>query len=248
MSDKIRAFILIIGNEVLSGRTHDANLAFLANALNEIGIQVGEARVIPDDEKIIIDTVNYARAAFDYVFTTGGIGPTHDDITASCIAKAFNRPLIRNEEAVAILKTHYPSTDLNEARLRMANTPSEAILIENPISKAPGFQVENVFVLAGVPRIAQAMFENLKPRLKGAAPVISKTISTNLGEGLIAGPLGEIQNKFPDVEIGSYPYFGDGKTGVSLVARALCEDDVDLCLEEIKVMIESLGGKTIFSV
>ncbi|GGF65451.1 molybdenum cofactor biosynthesis protein [Terasakiella brassicae] len=248
MPDKIRAFILIIGNEVLSGRTRDANLTFLANALNEIGIQVGEARVIPDDEKIIIDTVNYARTAFDYVFTTGGIGPTHDDITAACIAKAFKRPLIRNEKAVAMLQTHYRPEDLNEARLRMANTPSDAILIENPISKAPGFQIDNVFVLAGVPRIAQAMFENLKPRLKGAVPVISKTISTDLGEGLIAGPLGDIQNKFPNIEIGSYPYFREGKTGVSLVVRALNEEDIDLCLERIKVMIESLGGKLIFSV
>lgn len=248
MPKTVRAFILIIGNEVLSGRTRDANLSFLATALGEIGIQVGEARIIADDETTIINTVNSARQQYDYVFTTGGIGPTHDDITAACIAKAFNRQLIRNEKAVAMLKTHYKPEDLNDARLRMANTPTGAILIENPISKAPGFQVENVFVLAGVPRIAQAMFDNLKHRLQGAKPLVSKTISTDLGEGLVAGPLGEIQKNYPNVEIGSYPYFRDGNTGVSLVVRALNEDNVDLCLESLKEMIETLDGRITLSV
>lgn len=248
MSSIKTACVLIIGNEVLSGRTRDSNLSFLGTELNKIGIQVREARVIPDVEQTIVDTVNYARQHFDYVFTTGGIGPTHDDITAACIAKAFGVALIRNPDAVALLETHYKPEDLNEARLSMANTPENAILVENPVSKAPGFQVENVFVLAGVPRIAQAMFDNLKSRLEGAQTVLSKTVSTNLGEGIVAQPLGKIQARYPDVEIGSYPYFKEGQAGVSLVARGLDEEELNLCLESLKEMIESLGGCPIFNV
>jgi len=243
----VSACILIIGNEVLSGRTQDSNLSYLASELNDIGIQVAEARVIPDEETIIIDTLNHARQIFDYVFTTGGIGPTHDDITSACVAKAFDRKLIRNPAAVAMLESHYKAEDLNEARLKMAETPTDAILIENPISKAPGYQVENVFVLAGVPRIAQAMFDNLKSRLSGGATVLSKTISTNLGEGIIAGPLGDIQTDFGELDIGSYPYFKDGNLGVSLVIRSTEESQIDDCLQRIKEMIESLRGNIIFS-
>jgi len=242
------ACVLIIGNEVLSGRTRDSNLSFLGTELNTIGIQVTEARIIPDVEHTIVETLNYARQHFDYVFTTGGIGPTHDDITAACVAKAFGMPLIRNPDAVAMLETHYKAEDLNEARLSMANTPQNAILIENPVSKAPGFQVENVFVLAGVPRIAQAMFDNLKSRLEGAETVLSKTVSTDLGEGIVAQPLGDVQARFPDVEIGSYPYFKDGQAGVSLVVRGRDEEEINLCLDSLKEMIETLGGCPIFTV
>jgi len=242
------ACVLIIGNEVLSGRTRDSNLSFLGTELNKIGIQVTEARVIPDIEHTIVETLNYARRHFDYVFTTGGIGPTHDDITAACVAKAFGVELIRNPDAVAMLQTHYKPEDLNDARLSMANTPQNAILIENPVSKAPGFQVENVFVLAGVPRIAQAMFDNLKSRLEGAQTVLSKTVSTDLGEGLVAQPLGEVQARFPHLEIGSYPYFKDGQAGVSLVVRGRDEAEINLCLDSLKEMIETLGGCPIFTV
>ncbi|NVJ92322.1 MAG: competence/damage-inducible protein A [Methylocystaceae bacterium] len=247
MNKPVTACILIIGNEVLSGRTQDVNLSYLATQLNELGIQVHEARVIPDIEQTIIDTLNEARAKFDYVFTTRGIGPTHDDITSSCVAKAFGLEFGHNPEAVAILKTHYKPEDLNEARLRMAQTPKGAILIENPISKAPGFQVENVFVLAGVPKIAQAMFENLQDRLKGGKPVKSLTVSTNLPEGIIADALGEVQKKFSDIDIGSYPYFKDGKLGVSLVLRGIDKNRVKSCDTTVKQMIETLGGSLIFT-
>lgn len=243
----VSACILIIGNEVLSGRTKEANLSFLASELNELGIQVSQARVIPDIEDVIIKTLNEVSPKYDYIFTTGGIGPTHDDITSSCVAKAVGRELIRNPEAVAMLETHYKPEDLNEARLRMAAIPKGAILIENPISKAPGYQIENIFVLAGVPSIARAMFDNLKGRLKGGKPVLSTTLSTHLGEGLIAEALGQVQNTFKDVEIGSYPYIKDGKIGVSLVMRSPNPERIEDCAEAIKEMIESLNGKIILS-
>ncbi|NVK19429.1 MAG: competence/damage-inducible protein A [Methylocystaceae bacterium] len=246
MSTPVTAAILIIGNEILSGRTKDANLSFLATSLNELGIQVREARVIPDLEDVIIHTLNHLRSQFDYVFTTGGIGPTHDDITASCVAKAFGLEFGLNDDAHAMLKSHYKPEDLNEARLRMAHTPKGAILIENPISKAPGFQVENVFVLAGVPKITCAMFDNLKDRLKGGATVQSATLTTDLTEGVIAQKLGDIQDQFTDIDIGSYPYFKEGAFGVSLVLRGTDENRVDQCQTTVKEMIESLGGKVIY--
>jgi molybdenum cofactor synthesis domain-containing protein len=169
MTDKpVTACILIIGNEILSGRTKDANLPWLAEKLNALGIRLMEGRVIPDIEATIIATVNEVRAKFDYVFTTGGIGPTHDDITADCIAKAFGVKLLRHPDAVRLLQSHYANpADLNEARLRMANIPDGGILIDNPVSKAPGFQIGNVIVMAGVPRIMNAMFEGIAHRLKG---------------------------------------------------------------------------------
>ena len=159
--------MLIIGNEILSGRTQDANLAFLARGLNEVGIRLREARVIPDDAGVIVATINEVRHAFDYVFTTGGIGPTHDDITAQCVADAFGVALIVHPEARRLLETHYPPGHLNEARLRMAMVPEGAVLLPNPISRAPGFQIGNVFVLPGVPSIMQGIFEQLKHRLVG---------------------------------------------------------------------------------
>ncbi|MDV7339544.1 molybdopterin-binding protein [Terasakiella sp. A23] len=247
MTKSVTACILIIGNEVLSGRTKDVNLSFLGTALNELGIQVREARVIPDVADTIVETVNYARKTYDYVFTTGGIGPTHDDITSECVARAFGLDFGHNAQAVAILKSHYKPEDLNEARLRMARTPKGAILIENPISKAPGYQVENVFVLAGVPKIMRAMFDNLKDRLTGGATVLSQTVTTNLGEGIIAGPLSDIQTRFEDIDIGSYPYFKEGNFGVSLVMRSTDEARIDECSKIIKDMVENLGGKLISS-
>ena len=236
----VTACVLIIGNEILSGRTKDVNLPFLAEELNKLGIRIGEARIIPDVEETIISTVQYASEHYDYVFTTGGIGPTHDDITSACVAEAVGQKLIHNPEAVAMLESHYKPEDLNEARLRMAMTPEHATLIENPISKAPGYQVDNIFVLAGVPAIARAMFDNLRGRLQGGATVLSHTITTHYGEGIIAGPLGKIQEQFPSVDIGSYPYFKEGQLGVSLVIRTTDELQLNTCEQAIKEMIVSL--------
>ncbi len=248
MSKTVSACILVIGNEILSGRTKDSNIHFLSCELTKLGIQVQEARVIPDDKEVIIDTLNKVRKTYDYVFTTGGIGPTHDDITTACVCEAMGYELIRNPQAVEMLKTNYANPeDLNEARLKMAETPKGAILVENPISKAPGYQIENVFVLAGVPRIAQAMFEQLKDRLTGGAVVHSQTISTNLVEGILAHPLGDLQQKHATIEIGSYPYFKDGQLGVSLVLRATDTGNLELCAQDVKEMVASLGGNITLS-
>src|SRR6266478_4411945 len=191
--EMVAACVLISGNEILSGRTQDANLAFLAQGLNDAGIRLREARVIPDDTETIIATVNEARGKFDYVFTTGGIGPTHDDITAPSIARAFGVKLIVHPEAKRILESHYPPGGLNEARLRMAQVPEGASLLPNPISRAPGFRIANVFVLPGVPQIMQAIFNELKHRLKGGAKILSRSVSCTLGEGTIAKDLGALQ-------------------------------------------------------
>ena len=199
----VTACAIVIGNEILSGRTQDANIAYLGERLNALGIRLMEARVIPDVEDTIVTTVNEARARFAYVFTTGGIGPTHDDITAASIAKAFGVALIQNPEARAILEAHYPTGELNRARLRMANTPEGAALIENPVSKAPGFQMENVFVMAGIPSIMQAMFESLSHRLVGGTPLESRSVTVFLPESRMAPSLGMLQDRYPAVEIGS---------------------------------------------
>src|SRR5690348_3222977 len=185
----VTACVLIIGNEILSGRTQDANLSFLAQGLNDIGIRLREARVIPDDPGIIVSAVNEVRRTFDYVFTTGGIGPTHDDITAQCVADAFAVPLVLHPDAKRLLETHYPPGHLNEARLRMAMVPEGAALLPNPISRAPGFQIGNVYVLPGVPSIMQGIFEQLKHRLVGGDKVLSRSISCYLAEGTLAKDL-----------------------------------------------------------
>ena len=238
----VTACVLIIGNEILSGRTPDANLAFLARGLTELGIRLREARVIPDDSSVIVSTVNEVRPAFDYVFTTGGIGPTHDDITAQCVADAFAVPLIVHADAKRLLETHYPPGHLNEARLRMAMVPEGAVLLPNPISRAPGFQIGNVFVLPGVPNIMQGIFEQLKHRLVGGAKMLSRSISCHLGEGTLAKELGELQARYPDVEFGSYPYFRRGDFGVTLVVRGTEKVRLDRATEELCVLIRSLGG------
>src|SRR6184192_498931 len=238
----VTACVLIIGNEILSGRTQDANLAFLAQGLNEVGVRLREARVIPDDTETIVANVNEARAKFDYVFTTGGIGPTHDDITAPSIAQAFGVPLITHPEAKRILESHYPPGGLNEARLRMAQVPEGASLLPNPISRAPGFRVENVFVLPGVPQIMQAIFSELKHRLKGGAAVLSRSVSCTLSEGAIAKDLGELQTRYADLEIGSYPYFRRRDFGVTLVIRGTDRERIAAATEELKTLIRALGG------
>ena len=238
----VTACLIIIGNEILSGRTEDKNATYLAKELNECGVNLREIRVVPDIEKEIVDAVNACRARYDYVFTTGGIGPTHDDITSDSIAKAFGVKNVIHPEAHAILSSQYGDNELNEARLRMAHTPEGAKLVENPISLAPGYQIENVFVMAGVPLIMQAMFDSLRHRLVGGLPMRSKTIRAELPEGKIAKGLGRIQETYPDVEIGSYPFFRAGIAGCSLVLRGTDESRLETATNEVRDLIRDLGG------
>jgi len=238
----VTACLLIIGNEILSGRTQDKNLAFIGQGLNDLGIRLMEVRVIPDIEAVIVDTLNDVRRRFDYVFTTGGIGPTHDDITADCVAKAFGLPLIVNPEARAILEAHYEPGQLTEARLRMARTPEGATLIENPVSKAPGFQVGNVFVMAGIPNIMQAMFASLKHGLVGGQPLRSRTLRVEMGESFVADGLARLQERFPAIEIGSYPYTRNGAFGTRLVLRATDEALLDAAGVELESLVADLGA------
>ena len=238
----VTACVLIIGNEILSGRTQDANLSFLAQGLNEVGIRLREARVIPDDAGVIVSTVNEVRQAFDYVFTTGGIGPTHDDITAQCVADAFGLALIVHPEAKHVLETHYPPGHLNEARLRMAMVPEGATLLPNPISRAPGFQIGNVFVLPGVPSIMRGIFDQLKHRLVGGEKMLSRSVSCHLAEGTLAKDLGALQARYPELEIGSYPYFRRSDFGVTLVLRGTDNGRLTDATRELKGLIRALGG------
>jgi molybdenum cofactor synthesis domain-containing protein len=242
-SEKIvTACVLIIGNEILSGRTQDANLAYIATGLNEVGVTLREARVIPDIAEVIIATVNEVRAKYDYVFTTGGIGPTHDDITSECIARAFGVPWTLHPEAHKIFLAQYKPEDLNEARLRMAHTPEGATLIPNPVSRAPGFRMGNVFVMAGVPRVMQGMFDGVKHQLKGGRPMLSRTVSCHLPEGIIAKGLGEIQQRYSDLDIGSYPFYRRGAFGTSLVLRGRDADRLAAATREVAAMVRGLGG------
>ncbi len=241
----VTACLLIIGNEILSGRTKDANLAFLGTRLNDLGVRLREVRVIPDDQAVIVASVNETRAAFDYVFTTGGIGPTHDDITAEAVAKAFDVPLIEHPEARAILEDYYPAGELNEGRLRMARTPQGASLIGNPVSAAPGFQIGNVFVMAGIPSIMQAMFESLRHRLVGGRPLLSRALSVALPESVMSGGLGALQERYPDVEMGSYPFHRKGIFGVTLVLRSTDEARLAAAAEELHGLIRELGEEAI---
>jgi molybdenum cofactor synthesis domain-containing protein len=245
MSDPVRACLIIIGNEILSGRTHDKNLPYLAEELNTLGVRLVETRVIPDIEDTIIETLNECRAKFDYVFTTGGIGPTHDDITSECVAKAFGVAIELNADAHDLLKSHYDNpADLNEARLRMARIPVGAELIQNPISKAPGFRMENVYVMAGVPMIMQAMFQGIKHQLIGGKPMVSRSVGGYIPEGTIAKVLAEIQGDFPATDIGSYPFLREGKLGTTLVVRGEKPDDVNQAAERIRLAIIE-GGKDV---
>ncbi|HYE50500.1 MAG TPA: molybdopterin-binding protein [Azospirillaceae bacterium] len=239
----VTAALVIIGNEILSGRTQDANLNYLAKFLGGIGIRLREVRVVPDEEPAIVEAVNALRARNTYVFTTGGIGPTHDDITAECIARAFGVPLVRNPEAVALLEKHYAGTGLlNEARLRMANTPEGATLVENPVSTAPGFQIGNVFVLAGVPMIMQAMLGSLAHRLAGGEKVRTRTVTCQVPEGSLADGLTAIQGRFADVEIGSYPSYRQGKFSTALVLRGTDVPRLEAATAEVAALVAALGG------
>ena len=235
---KVNAAILIIGNEILSGRTQDTNTSTLATWLNSIGVKVGEVRVIPDDEKIIIDMVNLLRKNYDYIFTTGGIGPTHDDITAESISKAFGLNYEIHKEAFKILEDYYKPGEFNEGRQKMTMMPSNANLILNPTSGAPGFNVENVFSLPGVPSILKSMLGGLKNRIVGGEPILSHTISLRTVESEIANSLTKVQNNNKEVEIGSYPFFHAGKLGVSIVLRSEDQSKIDLCSSQILEFIK----------
>ena len=229
------AAILIIGNEILSGRTKDLNSSYLAQKLLYVGISVCEIRVVSDNKVEIIAALNTLRKRFDYVFTSGGIGPTHDDITADCVAEAFGVQLPINDEAKKIIASHYPrgEADLNEARLRMARIPVGAALIENPVSKAPGFYIENTYVLAGVPKIFQAMVNFVLPKLKSSSPIISRTITISKQEGEIANDLSQIAANFSPLSIGSYPFEHKGNFGVNVVVTGKDLNQINLASDLI---------------
>ncbi|TYB90696.1 molybdopterin-binding protein [Oceaniovalibus sp. ACAM 378] len=215
------AAMLVIGDEILSGRTRDANMHFLAGELTKQGIDLNEVRIVSDDHDAIVAAVIALKDGFDHVFTSGGIGPTHDDITADCIAAAFGDTIDVRADAVALLSAHYKrqGTELNDARLRMARIPDSASLIENPVSVAPGFTIGNVHVMAGVPAVFQAMVATVLPTLTGGAPVLSQSLRIDRGEGDIAGPLGELAAEFADLSMGSYPFQRDGAYGANVVIR-----------------------------
>ena len=241
----VTACCIIIGNEVLSGRTKDANLGWLADRLTSMGIRMSEARVIPDVEDIIINAVNEAREKYTYVFTTGGIGPTHDDITSLCVAKAFGVEIHRDPEAQALLESFIPPERLNEARLKMADVPVGSILVGNPVSKAPGFKMDNVYVMAGVPSIMRAMFDGFAQELIGGEKMDSIPVASYLPEGAIAAPLSKIQDQYPNVEIGSYPFFRDGHFGCTLISRGTDIEELKTVAEQIRQMIRGLDGEPI---
>jgi len=245
LAEEVTAAILIIGNEILSGRTQDVNVQYIATGLNQVGVRLKEVRVVADDEAAIIEAVNGLRARYAYVFTTGGIGPTHDDITAECIAKAFGVALLRDPRAVEELKKQIRPENLNEARLRMANIPEGADLIDNPVSHAPGIHIGNVYVMAGVPRIMQAMFDGVKPTLKGGAPVLAASVIIHAPEGSVAAPLREIQDEAPDTEIGSYPFARDGRFGTVIVTRGTNRDRVLSVSTQVLAMAKAMGAECV---
>ena len=230
---KVNAAILIIGNEILSGRTQDTNTSTLATWLNSLGVKVNEVRVIPDIEKTIVDTLNVLRKENNYVFTTGGIGPTHDDITAQSVSKAFGLKYEIHKEAFEILEAYYKPGEFNEGRQKMIWMPKNAKLILNPTSGAPGFSVENVFCLPGVPSILKSMLGGLKNRIVGGEPILSQTLSLKTVESEIASSLKKVQNQNQEVEIGSYPFFHAGKLGVSIVIRSENQSRIDECSSQI---------------
>ena len=237
---KVNAAILIIGNEILSGRTQDTNTTTIALWLNSIGVKVQEVRVIPDIEETIVDTVNHLRKVNNYVFTTGGIGPTHDDITARSISKAFNLNYEIHKEAFKILEAYYKAGEFNEGRQKMVWMPKNANLILNPTSGAPGFNVENVFCLPGVPSILKSMLGGLTNNIVGGEPILSHTISLRTVESEIANSLTEVQDNNQDVEIGSYPFFQAGKLGVSIVIRSESKSKIDECKDQISNFIKKM--------
>jgi len=237
------ACVVVIGNEILSGRTQDANLQYLAKKLTDWGVRLKEARVIPDIEEVIVRTINEVRAAFDYVFTTGGIGPTHDDITADAVAKAFGVKLVCHQETFRKMEAVYKPGEFNAARQKMCDIPEGASVIENAVSIAPGFQMGNVFVLAGVPAIMRAMVDTLRNRLVGGPPIQSRTVSVYLAEGVIADGFATLQKQYPAIDMGSYPFYRAGRFGTSLVLRGTETASLDRAAAELTAFVRALGAE-----
>jgi molybdopterin-biosynthesis enzyme MoeA-like protein len=236
--EEVTGALLVIGDEILSGRTKDKNIGFVADHCNQIGIRLKEVRIVADDEAAIIIAVNELRRAYTYVFTTGGIGPTHDDITADSVARAFGVPIDIDPRAVALLRERYAEADLTPVRLRMARIPEGAELIENSVSKAPGFKIGNVIVMAGVPAIMEAMLLAVTPRLKTGPKVLADSVRVNAPEGQVAALLADCQRTFPDVAMGSYPFFEDARPGTNLVLRSTEEGRLRLAKADL---IKRLG-------
>jgi molybdenum cofactor synthesis domain-containing protein len=237
------AAMLVIGDEILSGRTQDTNSHYVARQLAALGIDLKEIRVVGDVEAEIVAALNALRTRYDFVFTTGGIGPTHDDITADAVAKAFGVGIGYHPEAYALLEARYEKGQFNEMRKRMARMPEGASLIKNRASVAPGFQIGNVFVMAGVPMVMRAMMEALVARLPRGVPVQSATISAEIAEGTVAPGLADIQKAHPDIAIGSYPWYGSAGFGVQLVARGRDAQKVEAVAKAIEVLLKELGAK-----
>jgi molybdenum cofactor synthesis domain-containing protein len=243
MAEIVTAAMLVIGDEILSGRTKDRNIGHLADIMTAIGIDLREVRIVPDDEAEIVAAVNAVRSRYDYVFTTGGIGPTHDDITADAVAKAFGVPCEYDTKAYALLEASYARRDIEftEARKRMARMPRGADHIDNPVSVAPGFRIGNVHVMAGVPAIFQAMLDSVVPTLRTGTKLLSVTVACPFGEGVIGGPLGDIQKAHPDTIIGSYPKFLDGKFWTELVVRARSPEALESGRAAVQAMVDALA-------
>jgi molybdenum cofactor synthesis domain-containing protein len=240
------AAVLVIGDEILSGRTQDTNTGYIARWLGQLGIPLREARTVSDVEEEIVAAVRALSSRYDYVFTTGGIGPTHDDITADSMARAFNVGIHHHPTAFAELEARYATSNIgsfNEARQRMSRVPFGAALVRNAMSVAPGFQIGNVFVMAGIPAVMQSMLEDIRPRLVVGAKLTSRTLSVFLGEGRIANGLAAVQKQFPDVPLGSYPFVREGRYGTSLVARGNDEKRLTEAAEALKLMIREAGGE-----
>jgi molybdenum cofactor synthesis domain-containing protein len=240
MTEIVTAAMIVIGDEILSGRTKDRNIGHLADIMTAIGIDLKEVRVVPDEEEEIVAAINALRSRYTYVFTTGGIGPTHDDITADSVAKAFNVPCEYDPRAYEMMEASYAARGLEftEARKRMARMPRGADHIANPVSLAPGFRIGNVHVMAGVPSIFQAMLDNVVPTLKTGAKLLSVTVHCPFGEGTIGGPLGEIQKRHPDTIIGSYPQYRDGTFSTELVVRSRSVAALEAARGDVEAMVE----------
>ncbi|MEO0438130.1 MAG: molybdopterin-binding protein [Pseudomonadota bacterium] len=244
-SKTVTAALVIIGDEILSGRTQDANLAYLAKWLNEEGVLLKEVRVVADDEAAIVEAVNTLRERCDYCFTTGGIGPTHDDITVDAVAKAFKASIIYNEEALAMLSAYFGEDQLTEARKRMARIPDGGGLVRNPMSGAPGVRKDNVFMLAGIPGIMRGMLEGLRGELAGAAPMKSDAVTVFSPESEMAEGLSEIQHAHPEVSIGSYPFYRNGRIGAALVVRSTEAANIPPVLAAIRDAANAIGAEWI---
>ncbi len=243
MEHRKTAALIVIGNEILSGRTHDTNTPWIAERLLGKGIFIEEVRIIPDREEAIVEAVRTLREKVDYVLTTGGIGPTHDDITTSCVAKAFGARLERNEDAFRMLEEYYGLEHITPPRAKMAQIPAGARLIPNPVSAAPGFIMDNVYVMAGVPRIMQAMMDFVIEQLEPGTPVVSNTITCTLPESALAQELSDLQDRYADIEIGSYPHYRGGILGLSVVLRSVDLKQVECASEELVKIIRGKGDE-----